>query len=116
MQMLETTLLTGPYDWDERLLPRAEYDARIAAARAIVRARGLDGLIVGGISPEHGALGYLTGFVPKLGPALAFIPNDGASRVVHSGGGAMVASAQRLTHVADVRAMRDAGQEFATWL
>src|SRR5579862_9751592 len=115
MQMLETTLLTGPYDWDERLLPRAEYDARIAAARAIVRARGLDGLIVGGTSPEHGALGYLTGFVPKLGPALAFIPSEGDPRIVFSGGGAMLSSAQRLTHVTDARAMRDAGQEFAAW-
>jgi Xaa-Pro aminopeptidase len=116
MRMLETTLLTGPYDWDETLMPRADYDARLAAVREVLRRRDLDGLIVGGVSPEHGAIGYLTGFVPKLGPALAFVPRAGEPRVVFSGGGAMLASAQRLTWIADVRAMRDAGQEAAGWL
>jgi Xaa-Pro aminopeptidase len=114
--MLETTLLTGPYDWDEALIPRADYDARLAAVRDVLRRRDLDGLIVGGVSPEHGALGYLTGFVPKLGPALAFVPRVGEPRLVFSGGAAMLASAQRLTWIADVRAMRDAGQEAAGWL
>ena len=114
--MLETTLLTGPYDWDAALVPRSEFDARIAAVRAILRQHGLNGLVVGGTSPEHGALGYLTGFVPKLGPALAFIPNDGELRMVYSGGAAMLSSAQRLTFIADVRAMRDPEQEFAAWL
>lgn len=116
MRMLETTLLTGPYDWDEALMPRAEFEARIGAARAIVRQHGCDGLIVGGTSPEHGALGYLTGFVPKLGPALAFIPSEGDARILFSGGAAMLSSAQRLTFISDVRAMRDPGQEFAAWL
>src|ERR1700684_1061813 len=116
MRMLETTLLTGPYDWDETLMPRAEFEARIAAARKIMSERGCDGLIVGGISPEHGALGYLTGFVPKLGPALAFVPREGDLRIVFSGGGAMLLSAQRLTHVADLRAMRDPGQEASAWI
>ena len=116
MHMLETTLLTGPYDWDETLMPRAEFAARIGAARAIARQHSCDGLIVGGTSPEHGALGYLTGFVPKLGPALAFIPGEGEPRIVFSGGGAMLSSAQRLTFISDVRAMRDPGQEFAAWL
>jgi Xaa-Pro aminopeptidase len=116
MRMLETTLLTGPYDWDKTLIPRAEYDARIAAVRDILRKHDLAGLIVGGTSPEHGALGYATGFVPKLGPALAFIPRDGELRLAFSGGGAMLDSAQRLTFITDVRAMRDAGQEIAGWL
>jgi Xaa-Pro aminopeptidase len=116
MRMLETTLLTGPYDWDETLIPRSEYDSRIAAVRQILRKHDLAGLIVGGTSPEHGALGYATGFVPKLGPALAFIPRDGELRLAFSGGGAMVNSAERLTFIADVRAMRDAEQEIAAWL
>jgi Xaa-Pro aminopeptidase len=114
--MLETTLLTGPYDWDEALNPRSEFETRLGAVRAILRQRGLDGLIVGGISPEHGALGYLTGFVPKLGPALAFVPGEGDLRIGFSGGGAMLSSAQRLTYVGDLRAMRDPEHEFAAWL
>ena len=114
--MLETTLLTGPFDWDAALMPRAEFEARIDIVRAMLRRRGLAGLVVGGTSPEHGALGYLTGFVPKLGPALAFIPLQGDLRIVFSGGPAMLPSAQRLTFVADVRGLRDPEREFADWL
>jgi Xaa-Pro aminopeptidase len=114
--MLETTLLTGPYDWDAALLPRAEFDRRADMARMVLSEHGLSGVIVGGISPEHGALSYLTGFVPKLGPALAFIPLRGDFRLVFSGGGAMLSSAQRLTFVSDIRAMRDPQQEITAWL
>jgi Xaa-Pro aminopeptidase len=116
MRMLETTLLTGPYDWDPALLPRSEFDRRIGFVRLMLDEYGLSGVIVGGTSPEHGALGYLTGFVPKLGPALAFIPPRGDLRLVCSGGGAMLSSAQRLTFISDVRAMRDPEQEIAAWL
>ncbi len=116
MRMLETTLLTGPYDWDESLIPRAEFEIRIAAVRAVLRNHGLDGLLVGGTSPEHGALGYLTGFVPKLGPALAFVPVEGELRLAFSGGGAMLPSARRLTFVTDIQASRDPEQDVAAWL
>ncbi len=116
MRMLETTLLTGPYDWDPALTPRSEYDARVAAARAVMRRHGLDGLFVGGTSPEHGALGYLTGFVPKLGPALAFVPAAGELRLAFSGGGAMQASAERLTYITKLHASRDSQQDCTTWI
>ena len=79
MRMLETTLLTGPYDWDAALIPRAEFDRRIELVRIVLSEHGLSGLIVGGTSPEFAALSYLTGFVPKLGPALVFIPRQGVS-------------------------------------
>ena len=114
--MLETALLTGPYDWDATLLPRAEFDARIEAVRALLRERGFAGLFVGGTSPEHGALNYLTGFVPKLGPAIAFIPGEGDIRIAFSGGPPMLPSAQRLTFVADVRALRSVEQDAKSWL
>jgi len=116
MRMLETTLLTGPYDWDPALTPSSEFDARIAAVRMVLREHSLDGLFVGGTSPEHGALGYLTGFLPKLGPALGFVPADGELRIAFSGGGAMLASAQRLTFVIDLRASRDPQQDCAAWI
>jgi Xaa-Pro aminopeptidase len=116
MRMMETTLLTGPYDWDAALVPRAEFEGRIAAVRAVLRERGLDGLIVGGTSPEHGALAYLTGFTPKLGPALAFVPLEGELRVAFSGGAAMLPSAQRLTFVEQVQALRDPENDVAAWL
>jgi Xaa-Pro aminopeptidase len=114
--MLETTLLTGPYDWDPALTPQTEFDARIAAVRDVMRRRNLDGVFVGGTSPEHGALGYLTGFVPKLGPALAFIPAAGDLRLAFSGGGAMLTSAQRLTFIAKIHASRDSQHDCTTWI
>lgn len=116
MRMLETTLLTGPYDWDPTLTPRSEFDARVAAARAVMHKHGLDGLFVGGTSPEHGALGYLTGFVPKLGPALAFVPAAGELRLAFSGGGAMQASAERLTYITRLHASRGSQRDCANWI
>ena len=114
--MLETALLTGPYDWDATLLPRAEFEARIDKVRALLHERDLAGLFVGGTSPEHGALSYMTGFVPKLGPALAFIPSKGEIRIAFSGGPPMLPSAQRLTFVTDVRALRGVEQDAKSWL
>jgi len=107
MRMMQTALLTGPYDWDSTLLPVAEYEARLAAVRHVLAQRGATALLVHGYSAEYGALAYLTGFVPKLGPALALVANDGSVRIFCSGGPGMQSSGKLLTWVGDVRPLGD---------
>ena len=92
MRMKNTALLTGPYDWNPELLPLAEFDARLAAARSVLAQREATALLVHGNTVEHGALAYLTGFVPKLGPAFALLSRDGPIRVLASGGPGMMRS------------------------
>src|SRR6185437_11988055 len=80
MRLLETTLLTGPYDWDERVLPRSEYDARLAHLRAAMVEAGVAALVIHGHPGNYGAMAWLTGFTPKLGATLALVPREGALR------------------------------------
>lgn len=116
MQMKNTALLTGPYDWDAELLPLAEYDARLSAVHRVMDESGLATLLVHGNSIEHGALAYLTGFTPKLGPAFALVPRKGAIRLLVSGGPGMIGSAKRLTWVEDVRPIGSLRDSLGDWL
>jgi Xaa-Pro aminopeptidase len=125
MRVLETTLLTGPYDWDERILPRGEFDGRIQRVRAAMAQVGAATLAVYGHPGNYGALAYLTNFTPKAGPAMALVPREGPLRVLASGTPKMMDAAKRLTWVEDVRPLGnasktvaesvDGGDALATW-
>lgn len=116
MRMKNTALLTGPYDWDPALLPLAEFDARLAAVRRVLADSGATALLVHGHGIDHGALAYLTGFVPKLGPAFALVPRDGPIRILASGGAGMMSSAKLLTWVEDVRPLGNLQATLNDWL
>ena len=116
MRMKNTALLTGPYDWDPALLPLAEFEVRLAAVRRELAERGATALLVHGHSIEHGALAYLTGFVPKLGPAFALVPRTGPIRILASGGAGMMSSAKLLTWVEDVRPLSNLRNTLSEWL
>jgi Xaa-Pro aminopeptidase len=115
MRMKNTALLTGPYDWDPSLLPLAEFEARLIEVRRVLTEHGATALLVHGNSIEHGALAYLTGFVPKLGPAFALVPQDGPIRILASGGPGMISSAKLLTWVKDVRPLSNLQNALGEW-
>jgi Xaa-Pro aminopeptidase len=116
MRMKNTALLTGPYDWDPELVPLAEFEARLATVCRVLEERGATALLVHGHSVDHGALAYLTGFVPKLGPAFALVPRDAPIRILASGGPGMISSAKRLTWVEDVRPLNNLRNTLNEWL
>ena len=115
MEVIESTLLAGPYDWDETLVPRAEFEARVGRARKVIKAQGLAGLIVAGNAPEQGGLCWLTNYVPKMLPSMAFLGADGALQVRCSGRGSMRDAAQRLTWVEGVTTIRNPAVEIEDW-
>ncbi len=125
MQIQETTLLTGPYDWDSRVLPQSEFDARLQSVRDQMAKAGATLLLVHGDPREYSALAYLTNFTPKNGTALALVPREGPLRILSSGTPKMMDAAKRLTWVEDVRPLGHApknvgesvgaGELLATW-
>ena len=110
MTTVQPTLMTGPYDWDPGKTPLAEYQERVGRAMA---AAGTEVLLVAGDRAEFGALAWLTGFVPKLGPALAVFPKDGTAALLFSGGPGMVGSARRLSWVEEMRPLGAPAKDLA---
>ena len=109
-------LPTGPYDWNAERHPTAVFEERVALLRRVLSERGLTHAIVHGNGFDHEALLWLTHLTPKLGPAYALVPAGGTLRVLFSGGPGMKPSAQRLTWVEDVVALKSIAGDVAAWL
>jgi len=113
MRILESTLLTGPYDWEERVLPRSEYEPRLERVRAAMAQAGAATLAVFGHPGNCGALAYLTNFTAKVGPAMGLVPLEGPLRILASGTPKMMDTAKLLTWVEDVRPLGNAPKNIA---
>src|SRR5262245_39529696 len=116
MRVLETTLLTGPYDWDERALPRSDYEGRLERVRAAMAQAGAAALVVHGHPGNYGELAYLTGFTPKLGATLALVPREGPLRILAPGTPKMMDIAKRLTWVEEVRPLGNVPKNVAEFV
>ena len=113
---MHPTLLIGPYDWQPERLPKNEFLARIQALWNKISDPTCSAVIVYGDSRNHAELAYLSNFIPKLGPAMMFIPREGEPKLLVSGAQNMLAAAKRLTWVERVEPLRDAGKTIARWL
>jgi hypothetical protein len=116
MRILESTLLTGPYDWDERVLPRSEYEGRLERVRAAMAQAGATALAIHGHPGNYGALAYVTGFTSKLGATLALVPHEGPLRILAPGTPKMMDIAKRLTWVEDVRPLGNVPKNIAEFV
>jgi hypothetical protein len=104
--------LVGPYDWDAALLPRAEFEARLATLLGIGEALGLAGIIVHGNPRDHGTLAWVSGLVPRMGmPAWAFLAPGHAPRLGLAG-----LPTPRQTWIEDMRLVRDLKRDIGDWL
>jgi Xaa-Pro aminopeptidase len=115
MRVVQPAVLVGAYDWDDALVPRAEFDVRLKEVLAKIAGSGVSGLVVYGNKIDNAALAYLTNFTPKLDAAFALIAPDGSVRLHSSGSPQMMVNAQRLTWVEGVKPLRDAGKHIAEW-
>lgn len=87
-----------------------------AALRAAMAELRVTQAVVHGNIFDHAALHRLTYFTPKLGPAYALVPAEGPLRILFSGGPGMKPSAEKLTWVEHVNALRDIEADIRRWL
>lgn len=113
---MHSTLLIGPYDWDSERLPQGEFRERIQTLWGRLADGRYEAAVVYGDSRNHAELGYLSNFVPKLGPAFMFIPRTGEPRLLVSGAPNMLPAARRLTWIEKVEPLRDAGKSVLQWM
>lgn len=109
-------LPTGPLDWHSDHVPRALFVARVELLREVMTGSGASHAVVHGNGFDSDALFWLTHFTPKLGPAYALIPAVGEIRLLFTGGPGMKPSAQRLTWVENVFALKGIGDDLKSWL
>ncbi len=115
MMMPSIALPTGPYDLPSAGVGRAQFEQRIEALRAIMTARGITHCVVHGNGFDHAGLSWLANFTPKLGPAWLLVTLEGL-RMLFAGGPGMKPSAQRLTFIEDVAALRGIEKDAQQWL
>jgi hypothetical protein len=113
---MHPTLLIGPYDWQAERMPKSEFLVRIRDLWSKISDPACSAVIVYGDSRDHAELAYLSNFVPKLGPAIMFIPKEGEPKLLVSGAPNMLVAARRLTWIEGVEPLRDAGKTIARWL
>ena len=114
MLTMHPTLLIGPADWDSERMPREEFDGRLAKLWELWPAAR--GALIYGAPYDNAALAWLTNMTPKLEPAIALIPRDGAPRLMVGGGPNMLASALPLTWITDIVSLRPTEKTIAQWL
>ena len=116
MRTPSIALPTGPYDWRPHEAPREIFEQRVALLRGIMAARGLTHCVAHGNCFDHASLLWLTHFTPKLGPAWLLVGPDEGLRMLFAGGPGMKPSAQALTWIEDVAALRGIGKDIQAWL
>lgn len=115
MRVVQPAVLVGRYDWDQSLIPRTEFDARLKDVVGKIATSGLSGLVIYGNKIDNAALAYLTNFTPKLDAAFALVAPDGSIRLHSAGSPHMMVNAQRLTWVDGVKPLRDPAKHIAEW-
>src|SRR5207244_13111678 len=89
IDLAEMTLPDFGRPVSEPFIPDEEYDARIAAARELMRRKSLDALVIYGDREHFANLAYLTGYDPRFEESLCVVMQDGRPTlfVGNEGGG-----------------------------
>jgi len=111
-----SVLKRGCSTWDSKLVPQAEFQARVDLVRQEMAQRDLDALVIYGDNYSFADLCYLTNYFPKVRGGIAVVPRDGAISLLLNIGSRDVPFAKTLTWVEDVRASNQVGGDGAKLL
>ncbi|MSQ52054.1 MAG: hypothetical protein EXR28_09210 [Betaproteobacteria bacterium] len=116
MLNMHSLLLVGPYDWDEAVMPRAEFEDRIRAFWARIPESAGSFAVIYGDSRHHAELTYLTHFVPKVRSAMAIVPREGEPVILLSGSRNSFSYAERLSCFKTLDLMTDPAKAVDKWV
>lgn len=95
-------IMLGSYVLDKDRLPEDEFRIRMEAIHQAMDAQGLDALLVYGDAREHGALAYLSNFIPRMRWAIALLPRHGEPRLLCSMSSRDVPAMRTMTWIGEV--------------
>lgn len=94
--------MLGSYVLDRDRLPEDEFRSRMQPIYRLMDERGLAALLVYGDALEHGALAYLSNFIPRMRWAMALFPRNGEPRLLCSMSSRDIPAMRTMTWIGEV--------------
>lgn len=103
MLTMHPSIMLGSYILDRDRLPEDEFRLRMEDVQARMDAAGLGALLVYGDARQHGALAWLSNFIPRMRWGMALLARHGAPRLLCSMSSRDIPAMRTMTWIEDVR-------------
>jgi Xaa-Pro aminopeptidase len=103
MRTMQPSVTIGSYTWAQDRLPFDEFTPRVDDLRAAMARNGWPAVLVYGDVRDHGALAYLSNFIPRVRWGMALLPRSGEARLLCAMSTRDLPAMRTLTWIADVR-------------
>ena len=103
MRTMQPSVTIGSYTWAQDRLPSDEFALRLDDLRAAMERNGWLAVLVYGDVRDHGALAYLSNFIPRVRWGMALLPRAGDARLLCAMSTRDLPAMRTLTWIADVR-------------
>jgi Xaa-Pro aminopeptidase len=103
MRTTQPSVILGSYVWAQDRLPQDEFVLRLDALRSAMERNSWPAILAYGDVRDHGALAYLTNFVPRVRWGMALLPRSGDARLLCAMSTRDLPAMRNLTWIADVQ-------------
>jgi Xaa-Pro aminopeptidase len=103
MRTMQPSVTIGSYTWAQDRLPSDEFELRLGDVRAAMERNCWPAVLVYGDVRDHGALAYLSNFIPRVRWGMALLPCSGDPRLLCAMSTRDLPAMRGLTWIADVR-------------
>jgi Xaa-Pro aminopeptidase len=115
MQTMHPAIMLGSYVWAQDRLPHDEFVLRLDELRAAMDRNGWPAVLVYGDAREHGALAFLSNFIPRLRWGMALLPRGGEARLLCAMSTRDLPAMRTMTWIADVQSGWEWQETFGPW-
>jgi Xaa-Pro aminopeptidase len=103
MRTTQPSVILGSYVWAQDRLPQDEFTLRLAALRDMMERNDWPAVLAYGDVRDHGALAYLSNFIPRVRWGMALLPRSGEARLLCAMSTRDLPAMRSLTWIADVQ-------------